>query len=1170
MSKQKTMTRAAITLRLRWLALMCVVAGACLLTAGPAAASPPTPAWSVTATSQPTDFAPDSLGRQYLITITNVGSGPTDGSAVTVTDTLPAGLTAVSQFNGCVASGQIVACDLGTGVFEPGQMRYLAIRLEEIAPTVEGTVINTVSVSGGGAPTASTTVQTAISSADAPFGLANFSAFSINPDGTPDAQAGGHPYSLTTDISYNTTGRSDGRLGEFGESSRTSGDIKETLVEPPLGLIGNPQAIPMCTQEQFREQICPSNSQVGVTRVLFATGECPICGAGAGPLSVAVYNLVPPPGVPAQFAFAYDYGGVHARVRMNARVHTGGDYGFTIAISGVSQIAPLLLSPVTLWGVPADPSHDDQRCKELEGREEVCTGPPGTASGPNPSAAPLKPFLTMPTGCPGTPLRTLLEANSWQEPGNFVSNETTQPAVGGCESLDFTPTLGAVTTTGAADSSSGLSVDLHVPAHEGCKEEAGNGVLCENAEAELKDATVTLPAGLVVDPSSADGLAGCPLLTGKDQAQEARESKGEVSGINLETAYGPNCPDASKLGTVEVDTPLVNHPLPGAMYLAQQGANPFKSLLAVYLAVNDPATGVVIKLAGKGTLDSGTGQLSVTFENNPQLPFEDLKVSLFGGTRGAFTTPLTCGSYALASDLTPWSAPEGKDAAPLVPPFQISGIPGGGACVSNEGQAPNGPGFEAGTASPVAGSYSPFVLKLKREDGSQRFSGLNVTLPPGLTGKIAGLQECSQASIDAAVARSDEGAGAVELAHPSCPSGSEIGVVHVGAGSGAPMYVTGRAYFAGPYKGAPFSIVIVTPAVAGPFDLGTVVVRAVLYIDPYTAQVSVKSDPFPTILAGIPLDVRSLNVDMNRKEFTLNPTSCSVMSVTGQESSTAGQTAGLSDRFQAGGCTTLPFHPTFEASTSGVTSRKEGASLTVHVGSSTGQANIAKVHVMLPKQLPSRLETLKGACTESVFAANPGACPAGSAVGTAVAHTPILASPLTGPAYIVSHGGAAFPDLEVVLQGEGVTIILDGKTNIKNGITESSFETVPDAPVSSFELSLPEGAHSILSAPGGGLCSLATRTMLVKKKVTVKVKRHGQVVKRHGHVVKRRVTRMVKKTVAAGLVMPTRIQGQNGAVIDQNTAIGVTGCTKAAVKHKTKKHAKHKKPKKHKTGKKHG
>ena len=1166
MSKHKTMTRAAITSRLRWLALSCVVAGVCLLTAGPAVASAATPAWGVIATSQPTNFAPGEPAS-YLIGITNVGSGPTDGSDVTVTDTLPNGLTpktcsgVAKTYSSCAISGQTVTW-IHAGVFEPGHMADLETAVE-VAPTAEGTVINRVSVSGGGTPTVTITEPTTIGSA-LPFGIARFGAPAIDPDGTPDTQAGGHPYSLTTNIAFNTTGITPPEQKDyFNDPSRVSGEVKDIHVDPPLGLIGNPQAIPMCTQDQFREQICPPSSQVGVAPVRFAGGTtCHGCGS-IGPMSTAVYNLVPPPGVPAQFAFAFDVGGIHVRTRLNARVHTGGDYGVTVATSSsVSQVQPLLDSTVTLWGVPADPSHDDQRCRFSNYENGLCTGPPGTNIGPNPASVPPKPFLTMPTACPGTPLRTSIEADSWQEPGNFVSKSTTQPAVERCESLDFSPTLNAYPTTNAADSPSGLSVDLHLPRHEGCEEKTGGEVVCEKAEAELKDATVTLPAGLVVDPSSADGLAGCPLLSGKDPAQEARESKGEVSGINLETAYGPNCPEASKLGTVEVDTPLVNHPLPGAMYLAQQEANPFKSLLALYLVVNDPATGLVLKLAGKVTPDPKTGQLSVTFDNNPQLPFEDLKVSLFGGARAAFTTPLTCGSYALATDLMPWSAPEGKDATPSSEPFKSFA-----GCVSSEAQAPNTPGFAAGTASPVAGGFSPFVLKLKREDGSQHFSGLNVTLPPGLTGKIAGLEQCSQASIDAAMARTHEGEGAVEMAHPSCPVGSEVGVVHVGAGSGAPFFVTGHAYFAGPYEGAPFSLVIVTPAVAGPFDLGSVVVRAALFIDPYTAQVSVKSDPFPTILDGIPLDIRAVNVDMNRNQFTLNPTSCSVMSVTGQESSTAGQIAGLSDRFQAGGCTTLPFHPVFEASTSGTTSRKEGASLTVHVTSGAGQANIAKVHVTLPKQLPSRLETLKGACLEAVFAANPAACPAGSSVGMAVAHTPILASPLTGPAYIVSHGGAAFPDLEVVLQGEGVTIILDGKTNIKNGITESSFETVPDAPVSSFEMSLPEGPHSIFAAPGGNLCSLATGTVLVKKKVTVKVKRHGRVVKRHGRVLKRRVTRTVKKIVAAGLVMPTRIQGQNGAVIRQNTPIGVTGCTTLAVKHKTKAHTKHKK---HKHVKKHG
>ena len=338
-----------------------------------------------------------------------------------------------------------------------------------------------------------------------------------------------------------------------------------------------------------------------------------------------------------------------------------------------------------------------------------------------------------------------------------------------------------------------------------------------------------------------------------------------------------------------------------------------------------------------------------------------------------------------------------------------------------------------------------------------------MTLPPGLTGKIAGIEQCPQGAIEAAQHRSGEGEGTLEQNSPSCPSGSEVGVVHVGAGSGNPYYVTGRAYWAGPYEGAPFSLVIVTPAVAGPFDLGTVVVRAGLFINPSTAQVTVKSDPFPTILDGIPLDIRSVGVEVNRSGFILNPTSCNVMAVTGEEMSTAGQTASLSDRFQAGGCTNLPFHPLFTASTQGSASKAGGASLVVKVVPGPGQANIAKVDLTLPKQLPARLTTLQKACTEAQFNANPAGCPEGSVIGSATAHTPILNNPLVGPAYLVSHGGAAFPDVEFVLQGEnGIEIVLDGGTQIKNGITYSKFETVPDEPISSFETVLPEGPHSAL------------------------------------------------------------------------------------------------------------
>ena len=967
-------------------------------------------------------------------------------------------------------------------------------------------------------------------------------------------QAGGHPYEVVTTIEFSHTSIvhkceveltcPTGQRGEeVVEGNETEQNVKDFKLELPPGLLGNPTALPKCSHYLALIQDCPTNALVGELEYLtddplrqpdgFEAPDNAIEGGCGTYCLLPLYNLEPGGAYPAEFG---SEGGLPHLLPFDVR--SGADYGITSDTVRILAASPIRFLRVRFWGVPANPGHEASR----NGGGGCPGSGPITCHPTEPEVA----LLRNPTSCTGRQTMTA-RADTWAEPGQFVTKTTELEAVSGCEKLKFEPSLEAQPTTSVADSPAGLDMDLHVPqdVNKEGREEPGS-----LATADLRDAKVVLPAGMTVNPSSADGLDACS----EAQVGYLPQRSAEVGHPQF-TPGAAECPDGSQIGKVEVDSRLVDHPLPGAVYIAAQGANPFKSLLALYVTVYDAQTGLVVKLPGKVTADPLTGQLTATFDESPQLPFEDFKLDLFSGSRATLTTPLVCGSYSVSTDLTPWSAPEGADAEPSSLPFTVASAPGGGSCVSSEAQAPNTPGFEAGTASPIAASYSPFVLHLKREDGSQRFSGLNVTLPPGLIGKIAGLAQCPQAAIEAARERSHEGEGASELEHPSCPAGSEVGSVHVGAGSGAPYYVTGRAYFAGPYNGAPFSLVIVTPAVAGPFDLGTVVVRAGLYIDPSTTQVTVKSDPFPTILDGIPLDIRSVDVEANRKEFTLNPTSCNVMSVTGQESSTAGQTAALSDRFQAGGCTTLPFHPSFSASASGVTSRKEGASLVVNVASSVGQANIAKVHVSLPKQLPSRLETLKLACLERVFAANPASCPEGSMVGTAVAHTPILSSPLVGPAYIVSHGGAAFPDLEVVLQGEGVTIVLDGKTDITNGITSSSFESVPDAPISSFELKLPEGPHSILGAPGG-LCS--THTVLVKKKVTVKVRLHG-------HVRKRRVTRTVPTLVATGLAMPTTITAQNGAVINQNTPIDVTGCPAVSAKHKTNSHAK---PKKHKAAKK--
>jgi hypothetical protein len=906
MSKRKTITVAAIPRCSRWLALSCVVAGVCMFAASPAVASQGMPGWSVMTRSEPTHIPPGfhfefggftDPNAQFPIKIMNVGSGPTDGSPLTITDTLPNGMPPTycenSYFNelggSCSISGQTVTWNL-TGVLKPGQTVDLHDRFEVPADTPEETFTHTVSVSGGGAAPMTVAEPFVISSTNASFGLADFSAPTLNSDGTPTTQAGGHPYSLTTNVVVTTTGRTDGRSDFFGDSSRVTGDLKDILVNPPLGLIGNPQAIPKCTQDEFREQLCPVSSQVGVSRIVLSSSDCEC--VGVGPIIQAVYNMVPPPGVPAQFAFSIDIGGIHVRTRLNARVHSGGDYGITLSTTGISQ-STVLEAPVTLWGVPADPSHDGQRCKFLWSNG-TCTGTPGTNSGPNPSTAAPKPFLTMPTACPGTPLRTTVEVDSWQEPGNFVSGEQTQPAVEGCESLDFSPALKARPSTDVADSPSGLSFDLHLPTHEGCTEGAGEEDVCENAEAELKTAKVTLPEGFVVNPAGANGLDGCSAA-----------QIGYKAGTSHPAEFTPGpaeCPDSSRIGTVKVKTQLLDHPMPGSVYLAKPYDNPFGSLLALYIAVYDPASGVVLKLPGRMEADPQTGRLTTTFDENPQLPFEDLELEFFKGATAPLKTPPTCGRYATISSLASWA---GQSASPG-DRYLIDRSPGGGACASNEAAMPDSPSFSAGTVTPIAGAFSPLLLDLRREDASQRLSTIETTLPEGLLAKLAGVPYCPEAAIAAAAAKS----GREEQASFSCPSASEVGTLDVGSGAGpAPIYVPGHAYLAGPYKGAPLSLAFITPVLAGPFDLGTTVVRAAVYLNPETVQNHVVSDPLPTILRGIPLDIRSITVKLDRSQFMLNPTSCEEFSFAGSATSTLGAVAPLSQRFQVGDCGALRFKP---------------------------------------------------------------------------------------------------------------------------------------------------------------------------------------------------------------------------------------------------------------------
>ena len=1139
------------------------------------------PGWaSPTSRAYPTNLSPanpareiDPEGRGTIdINVANDGARGSEGT-VTVTDILPPHVTAteagdqrdrfgivepefpflVENYWQCtIAPGteanSVVACHTSSelpsigggggnsshgnlGIAPPNLevMIGIAVQVSEGAP--EGAYANRVKIEGGGAPTAATADPITISSTPVAAGaLPGWDAWFSNADGTTDTQAGSTPYAWSVNLDLPTT------LKEG--TPRNAGEVRNLEVDLPRGLIGNPTATPRCSRGKFAAEECPASSQVGILTSIFTETT---------PQNVRVYNLLPPPGVALELGANVQ----GLSVLFDAGVRTGEGYGAVTHVRNIPTIN-VIGSVLTLWGVPGDPSHNPWRnvlpggctTSEAEKGEGVCQN-----LGPRPE---LKSFLRLPTSCSGTQ-PSLVKAHTWEGvdgEAQFDSHdgEGNKAGFGGCQDNPFTPSITIAPESVATDSPTGLHVDLHIPQPESVAPVVSErtdtiGAQTGLAEADLKDAVVTLPQGVTVNPSSANGLAGC-----------SAGQIGLTSSIGVKpSTYTPSaaqCPAAAKIGTVEIDTPLLDHPLKGAVYVAQPYENEFGSLLAIYIAVDDPPTGVVVKLAGHVEPDGQTGQLTTRFDENPQLPFEDFSLDFFGGPSAALRTPPTCGRYISNTEMIPWTSPEGATATPQSG-FSVTSGPSGSACVNSEAEEPHNPAFEANTLTPFASAYSPFVVKVSRVDDTQYLKSINVALPPGMVGKIAGIPYCPVSALQAA----EKKTGVAERQNPSCPGASEVGTVNVGAGAGSrPVYVQGHAYVAGPYKGAPLSLAVVTPAVAGPYDLGDVVVRTALYIDSKTAQIYAVSDPFPRILRGIPLDIRSVTVNLSRSNFTLNPTSCNAMSVGGEVGSALNQTANFSAPFQVGGCQGLPFGPSLSASTEGKTSKANGASLVVKLTQKPGEANLHRVDLQLPLALPSRLTTLQKACTAVQFNANPAGCPPESNVGTVTATTPLLSTPLMGPAYLVSHGGAAFPDVVFVLQaneqGGIIRIDLVGNTDIKKGITFSRFEAIPDAPVTSFEARFPEGPHSVLAA-NANLC-MPTKTVTVRKRVAVR---------RHHHVV--HVMRAVKQSVAAPLLMPTTMVGQNGAVVTQTNKIAVTGCAKAKLKvrQKVKRAPKHRRKK---------
>lgn len=963
----------------------------------------------------------EPLCDAYTVTVTNAGAAPTNGSPITITDTLPPGLTVQqTRFGGlgCSEPSQRVLQCRWEGVLSPGGELQLLVEVT-VNEGSTGPLTNLVDISGGGAPSASTNVQSQIGGS-APFGPASFSLESIGSEGLPDGQAGEHPSELTATIDLNNAFR----IGAGGSLEATSAqDLKDLVIDLPPGMLANPTATPRCTFTEFyarQPSGCPADTAVGHIRTEPERQEA---------LDAQIYNMVPERGFPAEFAFADILGFPHALYA--SVIPSAAGYLLRVTISELPRLSITKLV-VTLFG---DPGAKD-----------------GSAN------TPLS-LLTNPTSCDGQPLAASVHLDSWQDPAGYDADGTpdledpgwvtahapTYPeGLTGCNLLQFNPSLTLLPEAehAQADEPAGYYADLEVP------QSVDPSLLATPA---LRNVTLTFPAGLAISPAAAPGLAVC-------QAEGS-------AGIELGNPEAGHCPGASTVGEAEVLGPVLEQPLRGRVYLAaprcgaagqppcSEEAAETGRLFALYVEAGSEASGVHLKLGGEIEVGGDgrhsrqvglqPGQLRASFTELPQLALSELRLHFYGGPRALLANPQTCGTFVPTSELTPWSAPDSGPAATSTDSFQISGC-----------QGHFSPSFSAGALNLQGGASSQFTLTISRQDLEPDLSKFTVRLPPGVTAKIGGLPECREALANTA----------------SCPTDSRIGLATIVAGSGAePLSQSATVYLTGPYAGAPFGLAIVIPGALGPFDLASVVLHAGIYIDPSTAQITMVSDPLPQSLDGVSLRLRTITLTIEREGLIFNPTNCSPLSVNGTLTSAQGATATVSSHFQVANCASLKFSPKLTASThaNGEFSG-HGASLHIVITTATGQTNMRSLKLDLPQRLPARLGTIQHACAEDVFDANPARCPKASLIGSAKVYTAILATPMAGPAYLVAKEGAsasAFPNMVLVLQAQGVRIDLTGAlyVSVKN-VTSTTFKAIPDVPMRRLELALPEGSHSILAA----------------------------------------------------------------------------------------------------------
>ncbi len=1092
-----------------------LAAALCAVACSRASAAPREhPGWELSATHYPTNLAPGGAGV-ISIDAFDVGAARTSGP-ITVTDTLPSGVTATQagEFrewsNGpevaeqrwdCSGNGPgeapaILEATVVTCTNDPAELEFLeagggapntsgpfpepsvgiAVTVSPDAP--QGASLNRAAVVGGGAAAgSSTTDPLTVNPAPTGFGFTRWDGWLSNADGTPDTQAGSHPYEATFEFALATA------IDEGGspELVPAGGEVRNLIIDLPVGFIGDPSAVPQCTPEQLNGRKCPNASQVGIL-----TSDVD----GTGLTRGQIYNMVPPPGVAGELATTVEGIGTS----LDSSLRTGGDYGMTLRDANTPQ-RKLLKGVLTLWGVPADATHDPWRNAEPGGctQEEVERNVENSCGslGAPPPFRPTPPFLTLPTSC-GAPPTFRIHADTWQNANvaeaEFALHDAEGSPAGlsGCERLGFGPAAVVSPETAQTDSPSGLTVEVQSPL-------GGLADATGISTSEMRDLTLVLPKGFTVNPGLAAGLQACP-----------------DSESGLGTQEPPSCGPSTRLGTVHVQSPLLEgdpeRELAGEIYLLQSNPPELRLLVAA------SGDGIDMKLIGIASLCEAVGQVLdgktceapgqpiVRFEGLPQLPMSKLVLSFQGGAQAMLDTPSECGLYTAGAEFTPWSA------GPLVSGFAAEGGfaltsgPAGGPCPGSP--PPFAPTMTAGSANDRAGAFTSFSLLLQRGDGQQRLEKFKLEEPAGLAGLIGRVPLCREP----------------QAAQGTCPQVSQIGHASITLGPGTYPLVLPQpggpelpVYLTEPYRGAPFGLSIVAPVAAGPFDLGRIVARAKIEVDPRTAQLTIATDSLPQVLDGIPTDIRSIYMTLDRPGFLFNPTNCSPQELAGLATSAGdAATAPLSSNFGVGSCRDLKFTPKVTASTSRKASKADGASLSFKIAYPAGavgnQSWLEEVKLTLPARLPTRLTTIQKACIARVFEADPKACPGPSQIGSAVMRTPVLAHPLKGKVYFVSYGARKFPDIVLVLEGDGVRVVLRGETSIGEGRTTVALRRVPDIPLESIEVRLPRGPYSEVAArlpakSKGSLC--------------------GQ-----------------------RLVMPARLRGQNGDVVQRKVRIGVAGCRK--------------------------